>query len=158
MRRRHKQRGQAAFEFIFALLILMGMIAVLFQALHFELDVFNKTMLVRYKLLEEARKDEDETRPRMITEELEGKELGDLIPWEVPFQTAASDLKYGPKTVSWQCGTKYFFPGGDAALTGMKTGIGLLMVADHAQDLAGHGDELFEALGSATDAIASACP
>jgi hypothetical protein len=153
---RRSQRGQAAFEFIFAMLVLMGMIAVLFQVLHFELDIFNKTMIARYKLLEEARQDEDTTRPRMITTTIEGKAIEDLIPWTVPFQSTSGE-KYGPKEVYWKCGTQYLFPGGEAGLTGFKVGIGALMVADHIQDLSGNSETLFSALGDVTGGLGSIC-
>lgn len=157
--RRRAQRGQAAMEFIFAMLILMGIIAVLFQVLHFELDVFNKTMMTRYKLLETARENEDTTRPRMISEEIEGKQLGDLIPWEVPFQSSSvSHLKYGPKSVYWQCGTKYFFPGGDVAEVAYKVAVAGLLTADHYEDTAGHVETVFSGLGSATGTLAGFCP
>lgn len=46
-RRRRTEQGQAAVEFVLAMIFVIATAAVLFQALHFELDVFNRSMVAR---------------------------------------------------------------------------------------------------------------
>ena len=139
------------------MLILIALAAVLFQGMMFERDIFNKTMVARYKLLEQARQNEHKTRPRMIDETIEGEQLGDLIPYEVPFQ-ADSSLRYGPKKVYLQCGTMHMFPGGDDGVTGWKAGITGMLILDHYEDTAGYAQQVLSGVGSITGAISGACP
>ncbi len=151
------ESGQAAVEFVFALVFLIAMAAVLFQALQFELDVFNKTWTTRYDLFEAAREDEPDNRPRMISEPIEGKRLGDLTPFSVPFQATDLEARYGPKQVYVQCGTKYFFPGGDTAETIYDLALVGLLVADHLEQSSGNVEQVFSAVSGLTGALASAC-
>lgn len=105
------QRGQAATELVFCLLFLAAFVAVLFQALHFELDVFNKTELLRYKALHRARQDQDTTDPETITDEtVQGKNLSDLTTYTVPLQEIDTSQHWGPKRLVIRHGTKYWDP------------------------------------------------
>lgn len=104
-------RGQAAVEFVFALVILLAFVAVLFQALHFELDVFNKVGLLRYRALKTARQSQDKVEPYYISDiTIEGKELGDLTFYTVPFQEDDLTQHYGPKRLVVRRGTQHWDP------------------------------------------------
>jgi hypothetical protein len=150
-------RGQAAMEFVVSLIWIVFLAAVLFQALHFELDVFNKMGELRYKVFHTAREDQDTTAGRMINDSIQGKDLGDLVGFTIPAQDIDSSLHYGPKTFSVFCGSKKWFPGGDAAETALDVAIGLGLAADHMEDYSGFANTAFDALSSALGAVGSFC-
>jgi hypothetical protein len=147
------ERGQAAVEFVLAFLFVLAVVSVLFQALHFELDVFNKSLLARYELLKEARQNQDDTDGHLISKEVEGKRLGDLLGFNVPFQDTDLDAKYGPKQLWTRHGTKYWDPAGSVGHS-QAVFFGLLAV-DHYEDSAGYVGDLFGMLQPAIDALQS---
>lgn len=156
-RRARGVRGQAAMEFVVSLIWIVFLAAVLFQALHFELDVFNKMGELRYKVFQTARQNQDTTSGRMISDTIQGKDLGDLVGFTIPAQNIDSSLHYGPKTFSVFCGSKKWFPGGDAAETALDVAIGLGLAADHMEDYSGFANTAFDALSSALGAVGSFC-
>jgi hypothetical protein len=106
--RRKQEQGQAAIEFVFALLFIIIITAALFQALAFELDVFNQSMLARYELLRIARQNQDTTPCRSFNQPFQGKKIKEFAPWGVPYQTVNRNLYYGPKRLYGERGTKHF--------------------------------------------------
>lgn len=92
------------------MVILIGLAAVLFQALMFELDVFNKSYLGRYELIRQARIDAPETEPDWQEYEISGEQLQELIPYPMYGESDIGDLQYGPKTLKMRKGTKYWDP------------------------------------------------
>ncbi len=151
------ERGQAAVEFLFAFLFILGLAAGLYQALHFELDVFNKMGQLRYKVFKEARRDQDTTQMRWVEQQIEGKQLSDLTTYDVPFQDFDSTLHYGPKFYSMRAGTKYWFPGGDSAETALDVAIVAGLIADHWEPTSGVFGQVFDALSSALSANPCQC-
>jgi hypothetical protein len=154
---RRASRGQAAMEFVLALFWIVALAAVLFQALHFELDVFNKMGELRYKVFHTARQDQDTTSGRMINDSIQGKNLGDLVGYTIPAQEIDDSLHYGPKEFSVFCGSKKWFPGGDGAETALDVVIGLGLAADHMEDYSGFAGTAFDALSTALGAVGSFC-
>lgn len=152
-RRRPAAKGQAAMEFVIALFWIVALAAVLFQALHFELDVFNKMNELRYKVFHEARQNQDTTSGRMIDDSIEGKNLGDLTGYSLPAQDADSSLHYGPKKFYVFCGSKKFFPGGDGGETALDVAITAGLIADHYEDTSGFAGTAFDFLSTAFGAV-----
>lgn len=152
-----RQRGQAAFEFVFAMLWIIALASVLFQALHFELDVFNKMNTLRYEAFKEARENQNTTAYRTINKSAQGKPLSDLTGYQVPFQTVDQSQFYGPKKFYVGCGTKT-----NAILGGLMTGFkvaavgGLLL--DHYQPTSGNFGTVLSGFNSALGPIAGLCP
>lgn len=139
--KRRTERGQAAIEFVLAMIFVIATAAVLFQALHFELDVFNRSMVARYELFREAHDNPDEREPETISKEIRGEDIGDLVPYTVPGQEIDESLHYGPRQFKMRRGSKYYDPVDwvhSAALFG-----GLLIAADHMEDYAGHFGDAF---------------
>lgn len=150
-------RGQAAMEFVLALFWIVALAAVLFQALHFELDVFNKMGELRYKVFHTARQDQDTTSGRMISDSIQGKNLGDLVGYTIPAQEIDDSLHYGPKEFSVFCGSKKWFPGGDAAETALDVAITAGLIADHYEDTSGFAGTAFDFLSTAFGAVGDLC-
>ena len=148
--RSDRQRGQSALEFLLALLIAISLGGLLFQALHFELDVFNRSALARHTLFEKAKQNQPGTDSELVSEEITGKRIGDL-PVRVLEQagTDIGDLRYGPRNFRMLRGTKAWDPLG-AGLTGTLDG---MLVADHSQYLAGYVGEVLGYLSDAAGAL-----
>lgn len=144
------QRGQAATEFVLCLLILIAFVAVVFQALHFELDVFNKTELLRYRVLHRAKQSQDTTDPEMITDEtIQGKNLGDLTFYPVPLQEIDLSQHWGPKRLVIRHGTQYWDPTpihGEGAFF-------LALLPDHYEPTSGFVGQAFEFLADVLNNI-----
>jgi hypothetical protein len=149
-----KQQGQAAVEFIFAIVMLVTIAAVLFQALHFELDVFNKTMVARYELLRKARVNEISKERGPISQQIVGKWIDDVVPYRVPFQPDNLNIRYGPKYIHTECGTKYTFPLPEGLYDG---GLIALLVLDLYESTAGNIGTVFGPIESVTSALGALC-
>lgn len=141
--------GQAAMEFVIALVWIIALSALIFQALHFELDVFNKMGELRYRVFRTVRQNQDSTKGRMISESIEGKQLSEIVPFAVPGQYVDATLRYGPKNFYIHCGTRKWFPGGDGVETGLKGTIIAGLLTDHAKIVP-------EWMGTALDGVHSA--
>ena len=152
---RKRQRGQAAFEFVFAMLWIIALASVLFQALHFELDVFNKMNTLRFKVFKDARENQPTTSYRTINQSIQGKPLSDLTGYRVPFQTVDQSLKYGPKRFYVNCGTKSV---AGPFTTAFKALAVAGLIADHFEDQSGLFNSGISGLNSAVGAIAGICP
>jgi hypothetical protein len=148
---RQSQRGQAALEFVLVFMFIIAVTALLFQALQFELDVFNKSFLARYKLLHEAHKDQDKTEGHEISQVIQGKNLSDITPYKVPFQDADLTMHYGPRTLYGRGGTKYWdpLPLHDTAA------FWAILNADHLEDTSGHISQVVGYVSSVTDLVKS---
>lgn len=145
------QRGQAAVEFVFSLVLLLAFVAVMFQALHFELDVFNKSALLRYRTLHAAREDQETTDPTWISDiTVEGKSLRDLTFFTVPLQEIDLEQHYGPKRLVMRKGTKYWDPLPALHSTGSFF---LLLGPDHYEPTSGYVGDAFGVLSDAVDSI-----
>lgn len=144
------QRGQAAIEFVLSLIFLIGMCAVLFQALHFELDVFNRSAIARYELFKEAREDAAETDPEEISEEIRGKDIGELVPYRIMGQNLDESLHYGPKQFRMKKGTNRWDP-----ISGLHEfwQLAIPLALDHYEDSAGHIGDAFGAISPLLDAL-----
>ncbi len=148
------QKGQAAVEFIFALLFLIAFSMVLFQALHFELDVFNKMGILRAKSMERMHYNNQQFNNRFDddSQTVSFKPLRDLTGYRVIFQTADQNMKYPDKRLSYKRGTAPALPGGLSTAL-IATAIGCIGFFDHAEDSAGNCTVPFEAINSALDAV-----
>lgn len=146
---RINERGQAALEFVLAFMFLIAITALLFQALHFELDVFNKSLLARYKLMEAAHKNQDTTEGHVISQSIQGKNLGDVVPYKVPYQDADMNIHYGPRTVYIRQGTKYW----DPLPIHSEAAFGALLLTDHMEDVEVNIGDKVGMLTSVTDLI-----
>lgn len=151
-RPKRSSRGQAALEFLFALLFLIALISLLFQALHFELDVFNKSNETRYRFFEKAHKNQHTTELGDIQEELEGEKLKDLIPYTVLFQPSGEigNLQFGPRYLRGKRGTEYWSL---ATLPGLEYAFIGVLVADHYEKTAG---KVTDILGQFTNILSGA--
>lgn len=148
--RQQTERGQAAAEFVFALVILLAFVAVLFQALHFELDAFNKSALLRYKALRRARVSQYTTEPYKVMDVLvEGKPLSDLTFYTVPFQERDLSETYGPKKLVIRHGTIYWDPTPIHA----EWAFAAATVFDHREESSGYIGRAFGALGPLYDLV-----
>jgi hypothetical protein len=145
------QRGQAAIEFVFILLIILGLAAVLYQAMHFELDVFNKMGMLRYKVMKEAHEDQDETEMETIDNiTVQGKNLDDLTPYSPPLQDVDGTMHYGPKKLVIKHGTKYWDP--ISFMHSFWEWSGLLLLT-HEEDAANAIDSVLGSIGDMADSI-----
>ena len=144
MRKRESKdkRGQAAVEFVFALIFIIAITAVLFQALNFELDVFNQSMVARYEFMEKFQEDQDETPCEEFNIEFSGRELGEHSPFEAPYQVVDDSLKYGPKKYYGERGTQYIDTFSIAHEWFVWT---IALLPDHYEDTAGYVDDLAQA-------------
>jgi len=142
-----RQDGQTAVEFVFVLLFLLVITSALFQALHFELDVFNQSMLARWEFFREAHKDQDTTPCRSFDVAFQGKRLGDLVSFDVPYQTVDQNIRYGPKKYKGERGSKYFdrLEIGGVGAHGSGSWF-LILVPDHYEGTANKIDDLFQGL------------
>lgn len=146
------QRGQAAVEFVFVLLIILGLAAVLFQAMHFELDVFNKMGMLRYRVMKEARRDQHETNMTTISNiTVQGKNLDDLTEYAPPLQDVDGSMHYGPKKLVIKRGTKYWDP---IPFHSFWAWSGLLLLT-HQENAADAISTALDALGDMLDSIPS---
>jgi hypothetical protein len=137
-RRACRQAGQAAFEFVLALFFLIALTAMLFQALHFERDVFNQSMIARFEFFKEAHTNQDDTPCRSFDIAFQGKELGD-IGFEVPGQTIDESIHYGVKRYRGERGSKYIDTFSMAHEFFVWTAV---MLPDHYEETAGNVDDL----------------
>lgn len=108
--RGRRQRGQATVEFAFALIGLIALIAGLYQALHFELDVFNRLNLLRYRAVRLAHRDQLTVTRRYVPVVATFQPVAEVTPIRVPFQTADLSIRYGPKTFYVRQGAKWKDP------------------------------------------------
>lgn len=108
---RTSQRGQVVVEFFLALLVILAGICGLYQALHFEKDVFNRLTFLREKTFREAHENQDTTLRRSYVESIDFKPLSELTP-EIPFgfQNVDLGLRFPDKTYHMQAGSKYADP------------------------------------------------
>ena len=144
-------RGQAAVEFVFALVILLAFVAVLFQALHFELDVFNKSGLLRYRALKAARQSQEKVEPYYITDvSIEGEEIGNLTFYTVPFQEDDLTQHYGPKRLVVRRGTQYWDP---LPLLHEEWQFSAPLLLDHYEPTSGKFGDLFGLLNKIGDQV-----
>lgn len=152
--RKDPEKGQAAVEFIFALLFLIALSMVLFQALHFELDVFNKMGILRGKSMERMRFNNQQFDNGFNddSQTVSFKPLRDLTGYRVIFQTEDQDQKYPDKRLSYKRGTAPALPGG------LSTGIIAIAITciatfDHVESTSGNCTVPFEAINNALDAV-----
>jgi hypothetical protein len=146
-----RQRGQAAVEFSLIMLVVIGLAAVLFQALQFERDVFNRSLLARYLAFKDAHDDPDQIDPEDVQKEIRGKNIGDLVPYTPPGQDIDQTMHYGPKQFKIRRGTKAWDPG----WTVFEVTVGLLLAADHIEDTSGGLGAVTSVLKGITDSVDS---
>jgi hypothetical protein len=144
------QRGQAAVEFVFCMILVIGLAAALFQALQFERDVFNKSLMARYQALKDIHDSPDDKDPETIRKTIEGKQLSELVPYTIPGQEIDGSLHYGPKKFSVRRGTKRWDPA--EALHSAWAFAGILTV-DHYEDSAGYVGDMFGYLSQVTNLL-----
>ena len=80
------------------MIIVIAGTAALYQALHFELDVFNRLNSLRYRAMRVAHSDAFSVRREyrsVVASDF--RPLSETTPIPVPFQTADLSLRYGPK-------------------------------------------------------------
>jgi hypothetical protein len=155
MKNQNRQKGQAAIEFVFALLFIIIITAALFQALSFELDVFNQSMVARFELFREAHQSQDTTPCRSINKQFQGRKVSEFAPWRVPYQDSSiRNLKYGPKRYYGERGTKYIDRTvyGGVGLHAWYSWFLLFAIPDHYEDSA---DKISGPLGGAITALAA---
>lgn len=163
MRRRRSnrpQRGQAAVEWVLTLPILILLIAVLYQALMFERDVFNKMNLMRYEAFKRAHEGqnvEGMAEYSILEVRTQGETLANLTGFVIPSQTVDTEHRYGPKTFYFPCGTKRFFPGGDTGETILDVFEIAAVIVDHYETTAKFVAKGAEAIGKVGE-FASAVP
>jgi hypothetical protein len=148
------QKGQAAVEFVFALLFLIALSMVLFQALHFELDVFNKMGILRGKSMERMHYNNQQHDHGFDddSQTVSFKPLSDLTGYRVIFQTADQNMKYPDKRLSYKRGTAPALPGGlSTGIIGVA--IGCIATLDHVESTSGNCTVPFEVINSALGAI-----
>lgn len=148
------QKGQAAVEFVFALVFVIALASVLYQALHFELDVFNKMGILRFQAFQRMHYNNQqydhsfEDDSQMVS----FKPLRDLTSYRVILQTVDQNMKYPDKRLSYKRGTQAAIPGG--LTTGVLAAAGFCIgTADHIEDSAGNCVTPFKAINSALNAI-----
>ena len=105
------QTGQATFEFVLAVLFIIITLSALYQALHFELDVFNKISLLRYRIMDEAHRKQAEDAKSFPSEPMDFRPLVQLTPVLLMTQDVTDPtLQYGPKSFRYRIGTKFAEP------------------------------------------------
>jgi len=132
--RRHSQSGQAAVEFVLALIVVIGLAGVLFQALHFELDVYNRSNLARYIALRAVHDDPSDKEPESVETPIRGEDIGTLVPYVIPGQDIDSTIHYGPRNFVVRRGTKGFDPIGPIVVGALA----IALAADHYEDTSGN--------------------
>ncbi|HUF18075.1 MAG TPA: hypothetical protein VMS12_08545 [Thermoanaerobaculia bacterium] len=156
MRRKHpeSQHGQAAVEFIFALLFLIALASVMYQALHFELDVFNKMGILRFKSFQRMHMNNQQFNSGFADDNqmVSFKPLSQLTNYRVIFQTVNTNQKYPDKTLYYKRGTQPALPGG--LTTGVLVAAGICIgTLDHVESTAGNCVKPFEAINAVLNAI-----
>jgi hypothetical protein len=136
------ESGQAAVEFVLCMLVVIGLASVLFQALHFELDVYNRSNLARYIAIQKVHDDPSDREPESVETEIQGENIGTLVPYNIPGQDIDSTLHYGPRNFVVRRGTKAFDPIGPV----ITVALAAALAADHYEDSSGN-------MGSAASAI-----
>jgi len=107
---RAAQVGQGTFEFALVILFVVIMLSALYQALHFELDVFNRISLLRFRVMQDAHDNQYDRVKGFPTESMDFRNISDLTPVLLMTQSVDSTLQYGPKSVRYRVGTKYTEP------------------------------------------------
>jgi hypothetical protein len=106
-----RQAGQATVEFALTLIFVIVMLSALYQALHFELDAFNRISLLRYRVMGEAHANQPDEPKSFPTELMEFRPLYELSPVLLMTQTIDDPtLQYGPKKFRFRKGTHYTEP------------------------------------------------
>jgi hypothetical protein len=107
---RAAQAGQGTFEFALVILFVVIMLSALYQALHFELDVFNRISLLRFRIMQDAHDKQYDRVKSFPTESMDFRNISDLTPVLLMTQSSDSTLQYGPKSLRYRVGTKYTEP------------------------------------------------
>jgi hypothetical protein len=124
------QAGQATFEFALMLLFVIVMLSALYQALHFELDAFNRISLLRYKVMQEAHDNQPSEAKTFVIETMEFQPIYKLTPVLLITQMGDDPSRqYGPKRLHFRKGTKYTEPLPISLLPENGAVLGLLIVA-----------------------------
>jgi hypothetical protein len=105
-RARRRQSGQVTIEFGLALLLLVVGLAALYQALHFELDAFNRLLILRQRAFHEAHLEQDKTPKTFFNVQQEFKTIGELP--SMPFIQTDPSLTWGPRRYYFRKGTRYY--------------------------------------------------
>lgn len=129
------ERGQAAIEFMFVLLIIIALVTLIMQALHFENDVFIKSNRARYEAFKQRRQgDESTRRPDAFSVVITGTQLRKMSWFKVLYQKSSEvgSLNYQRRFYLTR-GSKYLDPVG----TAFTAGLGLMLLADHYQPTSG---------------------
>lgn len=148
------QKGQAAVEFVFALLFLIAISSVLYQALHFELDVFNKMGILRFKSFQRMHYNNNQFNNSFNNDNqmVSFKPLSQLTNYRVIFQTVSQSQKYADKRLYYKRGTKEAIPGG--LTTGVLVAAGVCIgTLDHIESSSGNCVKPFEIINSALSAF-----
>lgn len=148
------QMGQAAVEFVFALLFVIALASVLFQALHFELDVFNKMGILRFKAMQRMHYDNRQYDNSFgdDNQTVTFKRLSELTSYRVIFQTADQNMRYPEKRLSYKRGTQVALP--QAFTTGVLVGVVACITGlDRFEDTAGNCVVPFRAINSALNNV-----
>lgn len=140
--RRPTQSGQAAVEFVLAMIVVIGLASVLFQALHFELDVYNRSNVARYIAMRAVHDNPSDKDPENVQTPIRGQDIGTLVPYSIPGQDLDSTLHYGPRNFTVRRGTKAFDPIGPIVIGALA----VALAADHYEDTSGN-------MGTAAGAI-----
>jgi hypothetical protein len=152
--RKRSERGQAAVEFVFSLMIIIALSSLLYQAMNFELDVYNKSAAARYDLFRKAHQgDESQTDGEDISSPITGKNLSDVTSYRVLLQPSTgglASLHYGPRTYYGYHGTKYW-----DVLPGISGILDVLLLADHYEDTAGKAADVVGEFDSILNALNS---
>jgi hypothetical protein len=108
---RPSQSGQATFEFGLTLIFVIVMLSALYQALHFELDAFNRVSLLRYNVMQQAHDNQPGEKKAFVVETMDFQPLYKLTPVLLMTQMGEDPTRqYGPKRLHFRKGTKYTEP------------------------------------------------
>ena len=148
------QKGQAAVEFVFALIFLVAISSVLYQVLHFELDVFNKMGILRFKSFQRMHFNNQQFNNGFNDDNqmVSFKPLSQLTDYRVIFQTVNQNSRYADKRLFYKRGTQAALP------AGLTTGLVIAAIAcftgpDHFESSAGNCDAPLGVINSALNAI-----
>jgi hypothetical protein len=124
------QSGQATFEFVLAVIFIIVSLSALYQALHFELDAFNKISLLRFRVMDEAHENQHNQDKSFPSESMDFRPVHQLTPVLLMTQDIDPMLQYGPKSFRYRKGTKYAEPFPISSLPESEWGIfGLIQVS-----------------------------
>ncbi len=153
-RRSDSRKGQAAVEFVFALLFLIAISSVLYQVLHFELDVFNKMGILRFKSFQRMHFNNNQHNNAFNddNQQVSFKPLSQLTNYRVIFQTVNQNQRYADKRLYYKRGTEAAVPGGLTTAFLVLVG-GCITTADHIESSAGNCVTLLEPVNAALNAI-----